>query len=221
MMKNIVIFGTGAVAAELTSYLEDGCWGRDSGYSIKGYLASDENGDKNWKHYGLKQPFLGSLDNYDCQRNDYFVVAVGNSKVKRNIAECIKSKGGNFISLIHPTAIIAASAIIGEGNIIYPSCVIGPNVKINDFNLFTSQSAISHDTVIGSYNFFATALLCGYNNVGDDNYFGIKVTTLPEIHVGSRNIIQAGMIIDRSIQDDSTLFYRYKEKILAIPKTEE
>ena len=71
--------------------------------------------------------------------------------------------------------------------------------------------------VVGDYNFFATSLLCGHNIVGDDNYFGIRGTTLPEISIGNRNVIQAGMIVDKNIENDTTIFYRYKEKLLAIP----
>lgn len=220
MKTKIVIFGTGAVAAELTSYLEDSTWGEMAGIEIKGYVASDDAGPVNWKNYRLNKPYLGLLDDYKIEEEDHFVLALGNSAVKRRLVKNIKERGGKFITLVHPTAVIARTASIGEGNIISPFVMIGPNVKLGNYNLITSQSAISHDSRIGDYNFFATSLLCGYTQVGDDNYFGIKATLIPDIVIGSRNKIQAGMIVDKNIGDDSTLFYRYKEKILAIPKTE-
>ncbi|MEG2471573.1 MAG: hypothetical protein RSA75_09950 [Bacteroidales bacterium] len=54
----------------------------------------------------------------------------------------------------------------------------------------------------------------------DDNYFGIRGTTLPNIEIGSKNTIQAGMIVDKNIENESTCFYRFKEKVLAIPKVD-
>lgn len=216
-MKNIIIFGTGAVAAEITSQLEDSVWGENAGIRIKGYVASDEAGLQHWKEYKYKSPYLGSFFNYEIKDEDYFVLALGNYKVKRQIVDEIRRKGGKFLTLIHPTAIVAATALIGEGNILDPFTIVGPNVKLGNFNLLTSQSIISHDCVVGDYNFFATSLLCGYNRVGDDNYFGIRGTTLPEISIGNRNVIQAGMIVDKNLEDDTTIFYRYKEKLLAIP----
>ena len=48
-VKKIVIFGTGAVAAEITSQLEDSDWGEKAGICIKGYVASDEAGLTHWK----------------------------------------------------------------------------------------------------------------------------------------------------------------------------
>ena len=216
-IKNIVIFGTGAVAAEITSQLEDSSWGEEAGIKIKGYVASDAAGLQHWKEYKYQSPYLGDFLSYEIKAGDYFVLALGNYKVKRQVVCEIKRRGGKFITLIHPTAIVAQTALIGEGNILDPFTIVGPNVKLGDFNLLTSQSVISHDCVVGDYNFFATSLLCGYNVVGDDKYFGIRGTTLPDISIGNRNVIQAGMIVDKNVEDDSTIFYRYKEKLLAIP----
>lgn len=217
-MKDIVIFGTGAVAAEITSQLEDSDWGINAGVRIKGYVASDGVGLIHWKEYKYKAPYLGEFSDYKIEKDDYFVLALGNYKVKRIIVGEIKDRGGKFITLIHPTAIVANTAIIGEGNILDPFTIIGPNVKLGDFNLLTSQSIISHDSIVGNFNFFATSLLCGYNHVGDDNFFGIRATTQPEISIGNRNVIQAGMIVDKNLEDDMTVFYRYKERVIAIPR---
>lgn len=216
-MKNIVFFGTGAVAAEYTSYIEDSSWGKEAGLVIKGYVTTDEAGIENWNHYNFKKPFLGSWKDYMVDKNDYFVLAFDNPKAKKNLIREIKSKKGNFLNLIHPTAFISSTAKIGIGNLIGPYVILGPNVKMGDFNLLTSQTMISHDSVIGDCNFFATSLLCGHIKVADDNYFGIRSTIVPEVIIGSRNTIQAGMIVDKSINDDVTVFYRFKEKVLAIP----
>jgi sugar O-acyltransferase (sialic acid O-acetyltransferase NeuD family) len=219
-IKNIVIFGTGAVAAEITSYLCDGNWGNNETCHLKGYVASDDAGINHWKEYQFEHPFLGNIFDYQIEPDDYFILALGNYKVKREIAELIKNNGGRFTSIIHPTAIIAKTAIIGEGNILSPYTMVGPNVKIGNFNLLTSQSIISHDTIVGDYNFFSTSILCGYNKIGNDNYFGVRATTIPNIVIGDRNTIQAGMIVDKNINDDTVIFHKYKEKIMILPKTE-
>lgn len=215
--KKIVIFGTGAVAAEITSLLEDSNWGREVGLCIKGYVTSVENGIESWHAYNYNSPYLGHFDDYKIQEDDYFVVAIGdNPKAKREIVSQIKRRGGNFITLIHPTAIVAKTAIIGEGNIVDPFTIIGPKVKLGNFNLLTSQTIISHDCNVGDFNFFATSLLCGHTIVGNDNYFGIRATTVPKVTIGDRNVIQAGMIVDKNISDNTTIFHRFKEKVMIL-----
>ena len=213
---NIVFFGAGAVAAELTSYIEADT--DKSKYNIKGYVCSDDNGYPQWERYKYKKPYLGYIQEYEIAPDDRFIIALNNYKVKREIVDLIRSKGGKFISFIHQTSLISNTAILGEGNVIGPYTIIGPNVVIGDFNSITSQAIISHDSVIGNYNFLATSLLCGYNIMGDDNFFGIRSTTNPNIAVGNRNVIKSGMLVDCNIEDDSTVFYKYKERIIAIPK---
>lgn len=220
-MKNIIIFGTGAVAAEMEMSISTSGWLEAHNARIKGFTASDEAGIVHWKEYKFEQPWLGLFQDYQVEEDDYFILALGNPVAKRKVVDLIRQKGGKFITYIHPGSTVAKTAKIGEGCVIYDQTIIGPNATLGDFNLMTAQSIVSHDCHVGNYNFFSTCLLCGYNNVGDDNYFGVRVTTMSSINIGNRTKIHAGMIVDKDVPDDSTLFYKYKEKILAIPKMEE
>jgi sugar O-acyltransferase (sialic acid O-acetyltransferase NeuD family) len=215
MKKSLVIVGSGAVAAEITSLIEDPQYDSSYGVEIKGYI--DFNDDL-IKKYEYKKPYLGTIDVYSPEENDVFVVAIGNNIYRKENVNKIISMGGKFINLIHPTCIIANTAEIGEGNIVNPFSMIGPKARIGNFNVITSYSFISHDCVIGDYNFFSTTGLCGHVEVGDENTFNIRSTVIPHIKIGNRNIIQAGMIVDRDINNDTTVFHRFKEKIIAIPK---
>jgi acetyltransferase-like isoleucine patch superfamily enzyme len=143
-------------------------------------------------------------------------VAFSNISHKKILTSKLMGIGVNFPNIIHPSAELSASAKLGFGNIIGSNCVIGPAACLGNFNLFTSYSFVSHDCSVGSFNFFSTTGLSGGATVVDENFFGIRSTLLPLVTVGSRCVIQAGMVIDKDILDDSTVFYRYKEKIIAI-----
>jgi bifunctional N-acetylglucosamine-1-phosphate-uridyltransferase/glucosamine-1-phosphate-acetyltransferase GlmU-like protein len=54
--------------------------------------------------------------------------------------------------------------------------------------------------------------------VGDENLFGINSATIPGVKVGNRNKIAAGMVLDGDIGDDSVVFYRFKERVIAVPR---
>lgn len=101
-IKNIVIFGTGAVAAEITSQLEDSSWGEEAGIKIKGYVASDAAGLQHWKEYKYQSPYLGDFLNYEIKAEDYFVLALGNYKVKRQVVCEIKRRGGKVYNVGTP-----------------------------------------------------------------------------------------------------------------------
>jgi len=215
MKKSLIIVGSGAVAAEITSLIEDSLYGVSYGVEIKGYLCIN---DVFVKKYEYKKPYLGTIDSYSPQEEDYFIIAIGDNVYRKENADKIIVKGGKLINLIHPTCIIANTAKIGIGNIINPFSMVGPNAKIGNFNIVTSQSFISHDCEIGNFNFFSTVGLCGHVAVGNENTFNIKSTVIPHLKVGNRNKIQAGMIVDKDVIDDTTVFHRFKEKVIAIPK---
>lgn len=217
-MKNIVIVGSGAVAAELTMYIEDGnkYLLEQDRMMIIGYLDSEENVSKYWAKYKFEKPVLSDVYSYRISQMESFIVAISNIDFRRKMSDFLKSKGANLISFIHPNSIISKTAIIGNQNIIYPYCIVGPNTVIGNNNLLTSYSFISHDCSIGNDNFFSTAGLSGNVRVGSCNYFGIRSTVLPNVTIGDRNTIQAGMIVDKNVFNESLIFHRFKEKVISI-----
>jgi acetyltransferase-like isoleucine patch superfamily enzyme len=221
-MSNVIIVGSGAVAAEISSYIEhnNSFCNVDDQLNILGYLDSEENVNKYWIKYKFKKNVITDIYSYEFKEDDHFIIGISDINFRMKMIALIKEKGGKVINFIHSSAIIADSAIIGEGNIIYPFCIIGPNTIIGDHNLITSYSFISHDCVVGNNNFFSTSGVSGRAKIGSENFFGIRSTVLPYITIGDRNIIQAGMIVDKNVKHDAIFFHRFKEKIIAINKEE-
>ena len=91
---------------------------------------------------------------------------------------------------------------------------------IDDYTLINSRSSIGHDSKVGRFNFICpNVCFSGFTQVGDENLFGVNSVTIPGIKVGSRNKIAAGMVLDKNVGDDEVVFYRFKEKVMAIPKS--
>lgn len=212
-MKDIIIIGTGAVAAEWTMYLRD-----IHDVQLKGYLEYSSNIEKYYNQYNYEMPILGDIDSYIPQENDYFLLGISDITFRNVVIDKMQVKGARFITLIHPTALIAEDAIIGVGCTIAPFCMIGPKTVLGDFNQLTAYSAVSHDCVLGRNNTFSSVIVCGHTKIGNNNSFYIRSTVQPNLNIGNNNVIQAGMMVDKNISDDTTVFYRFKEQILAIPK---
>ena len=218
-MINVIILGSGAVAAEVCSYIRDINKTAIEKINVKGFIDDNpENFKINAIKYKFGQPYLGTSDSYAFNDEDKYIFGFANIKSRLNFLDKDISRKMSFITIIHPTALIADSASIGDGNIIYPNCVIGPNATIGNNNILTSYSFISHDCHVGNNNFFSTSGLSGNVIVGNNNFFGIRVIVIPEVIIGSNNLIQAGMTIDKNVSDDETVFYRFKEKISIIKK---
>lgn len=213
VLKEVVIIGSGAVAAELTSAIDDNNEHVDGSERINiiGYLDSQSSVDLYWRKYKFQKKVISDVESFDFSQDVYVIIGLANVKYKKMLILNLIDKA-KFINFIHFSSIIDKNSIMGVGNIIYPFCMIGPNTVIGSFNLLTSYGFISHDCVIGDCNFFSTSGLSGHVKVGNANFFGIRSTVLPNVEIGSDNTIQAGMIVDKSVGDNTTVFYRYKEK---------
>lgn len=216
-MKDIIIIGSGAVAAEVCTYIADINKLQPGTFRLKGILDdSPENFKINTARYGFELPYLGTTSSYAFPGGEEFILGFAGIASRKIVLQRLEGKNLPFASLIHPSAQVAASARLGSGNIIYPNCVIGPAAVIGNNNLITSFSFISHDCTVGDNNFFATAGLSGNVSVGNNNMFGIRSVVIPSVSIGSDNTIQAGMTIDKNVGNKETVFYRFKEKVIAI-----
>lgn len=217
-MKPILFIGTGAVASEVISYLEDiQNQNPSAAFEIYGFLNDNEDDFKTKSEkYGFGGRFLGPIAEHQFSESYSYIFGFADPLSKENIAQKLDLEKLDFPTIIHPSVVISKSAKLGKGNIVYPNSVIGPNCKIGNFNLVTSYSFISHDCEIGDYNFLSTAGLAGNVKIGNKNFFGIRSTVIPSITIGSENTIQAGMVIDKNVSDHETVFYRFKEKVTII-----
>jgi acetyltransferase-like isoleucine patch superfamily enzyme len=217
-MVNLIIVGTGAVAAEITGYLETAeyKW-KGVPIQIKGYLEYEEY---RYLHaqYKYKAPVLGTIDDYLIKDKDVFIIANANVFLRKQFFMKLKAKGANFINLIHPTCILAPTSVIGIGNIMSPYCQVGPVANVGDFNIMTTGTMISHDCVVGNFNSFSSVIVCGHVTIGNENSLYIRSTIIPYIIIGDGCTIQSGMVVDKNVPNGTTVFYKYKERILAIPQ---
>jgi sugar O-acyltransferase (sialic acid O-acetyltransferase NeuD family) len=219
-MTDIIIIGAGGHAAEIDEYIR---YSRKvtgiEKFTIVGFL--DDN-PKSYARYKFSAPFLGGLKDHKVLIGRHYLIGIADLKYRRFFIDKYKVEGAEFVTFIHCSAYVSESAIIGEGTIIGPNANIGPNVRIGNYTLINSRCSLGHDTVVGDYNFISpNVCFSGFTEVGNENLFGINSATIPNIEVGSRNKIAAGMILDQNIGNDTVVFHRFKEKIIAIPKIKE
>lgn len=219
-MKNVLILGTGGCAAEITFYIKMNNLKCDVAQqiNIKGYIEYADNVDKYYSMYQYDSPVVCDIDHYVPREDEEVLLAVADIDFRKKMIDKLLDVKANIGSFSSCDSMISKNAKMGIGNIIYPYCIVEPNAIVGDYNMLTSYSFISHDCIVGNNNFLSSAGLAGHIVVGDNNYFGIRSTVIPHIKIGNHNKIQAGMIVNRNIHNDSTIFYRFKEQVLVIPK---
>ncbi|MCK5443324.1 MAG: hypothetical protein KAJ23_15675, partial [Maribacter sp.] len=201
----------------VTFYIEDhnSKVGVDQQIRISGYI---DDSKENWAKYNYNAPLLSTIESYTPKEGEEVLIAIGEMDTRKKMIEILVQKKAQIGSFIHDSVIKPDTMELGVGNIVFPFCILEKYAKIGNYNFLTSYCFISHDCVVGDNNFLSVAGLAGTVKVGNNNYFGLRSTVIPGVEVGNNNVIQAGMIVDKNVKDDTTVFYRFKEKIMAIPK---
>lgn len=211
-MKNIIIIGCGAHASEIVDYID--YINKQSITKIFNIVGLIDNETNHYNHYAYKYDFLGSISDHVVIPEVNYVMGIGNLLIRTKVLHEFKAKKARFIGIIHPTALISDSAEIGEGTIISHNVSVGPKAKIGAFNVINSRCTIGHDTIIGGNNFLSPqVVLGGYSKVGENNFLGTNSCVLPEVEIENNNKIMAGMTITSKVNNDETVFFRYKEKL--------
>lgn len=140
--------------------------------------------------------------------NHTAVVAIGNPKLRKKVAEQIIAQHSNtiFETLISPSAnLMSNSIVIGAGSVICANCIITCDVNLGDHAQLNLATTIGHDTKTGP--FFTTAPgvhISGKVIAGDCVYFGTNASTVEDISICDNVIIGAAACVSKDIIDSGT-----------------
>ncbi|UAM96585.1 acetyltransferase [Polaribacter litorisediminis] len=212
-MKKIILIGCGSHAAELVDYIEYINKNLEKKeYHIKGLI--DDVAEQH-THYNYSYAFLGKISDHQVDPEVYYLMGIGTITTRIKIFDQFTLKGAKFTGMIHPSALISDSAVIGEGTVISHNASVGPKAVIGAFNVINSRCTIGHDVTIGDHNFLSPqVVLGGAAAIGNSNLLGTNSCVLPAIKIGNDNKIMAGMVITNRVHDNETVFFRYKEKLI-------
>jgi sugar O-acyltransferase (sialic acid O-acetyltransferase NeuD family) len=189
-MLDIVIVGAGGFGREVYQWAKDSLPGDH--YRLKGFLSSRPD---DLDGFGIAEKVLGDDASYAVQENDRFVFAIGNIEAKKHSVERMKARGIKCVTLIHPTAVVASSAVIGEGVILCPFVLVSDHVVLGDFVMMNFYSSCGHDTKVGKYGMFSPyATANGFVNMEDEVFLGSHATITGYRKVGAGAKISANSV---------------------------
>lgn len=110
-----------------------------------------------------------------------------------------------FLEAVHPSALIAPSATIGEGSVVLHGAVVQPNATIGRHVLVNTAASIDHDNVIGDFVHVSPhATLCGHVEVGEGTHIGAGAVVIPKVRIGRWCRVGAGTVVLSDLPDHVT-----------------
>jgi len=166
-----------------------------SKYEVVGIV--DSNLEKGSQVYGF--PVLGNEDELEYLFNTgitHAIIGFANIHkpiVRQALYEKLVKIGFNMPNMIHKTAIVEPSAILGNGNLIMAGAIIGIDVVIKNNCILNAGCIISHDCFLSDNVHVAPgAILAGSVNIGVNTTIGMGVTVYMKVSIGENCTIYNG-----------------------------
>lgn len=200
----VIIVGGGGFGRELLYFAQD-CHRAGRTPPVGGYI--DDAGPEVMAQLGYDLPWLGAIMEYVPRPGDLLALGIGSPEGKRRIVEQLKTRGGTFTQIIHPTAITSGRIDLGEGVVLCPFSGAGTDARVGRFVTINSYTGLGHDSSIGEFTTLSSHVdVTGYASVGDDVFIGSHATILPKVKVGAGAKVSAGAMVYRSVPAGATVY---------------
>lgn len=134
------------------------------------------------------------------------IVAIGQNRLRAQLAIQLCNEGFELINAVHPNAVISHHARLGAGIAVMAGAVVNAGTLISDNVILNTAASVDHDCVIERDVHVAPGVhLGGAVRVGRGALIGIGAAVVPRISVGEWSIVGAGAAVIRDVPPESTV----------------
>jgi sugar O-acyltransferase (sialic acid O-acetyltransferase NeuD family) len=200
-MKKLFIVGAGGFGREMYAWLgqHPDC-GR--AWTIAGFLDDNPEALKRFGDFAPVSPIAGHCPSV----GHLYVCGLGLPAVKEKLIAPLLAAGAEFLTFVHPTAVVGARVRLGRGTVLCPGAVVSCDITLGEFTLINLNSTVGHDATVGNWtSLSAQCDVTGHVKVGDRVFMGSKSTIIPSKTVGSRVVIGAGAVVIKDVPPGVTV----------------
>lgn len=200
----VILLGSGGHARVVLDLL------LETGFSVRGITTSDPAVLRTSRWHGI--PVLGDDEVLASYSTETYALAngigsAGIPTVRMQIYQRMKAKGYSFPPLIARSAIVKASAVIGEGAQIHAGAIVQTDAVVGENAVVNTRAVVEHECVIGQHSHVATgAILCGQVTLGACVHIGAGATVRQCTTIGENVCVGAGAVVTAAI-DVSGIYY--------------
>jgi sugar O-acyltransferase (sialic acid O-acetyltransferase NeuD family) len=188
-MSRIIIVGAGGFGREVALYLRESY----PDTPIHGFL--DDNPHALDGH-DTSVPLVGKVKGWRPGQDDLVVLGVGTPGARRDLATRLSGLNAQFLTLIHPRALVAPNAVLGNGVIVGPFAYVSPEARLGDHVVLNVYASAGHDTSVGAFCVLSPYVTLHGNSIVEDEVFlGSHSIVTREKRVGARARIGASSVV--------------------------
>ena len=209
-MKQLLIIGARGWGREVYD-IAKACSEAGADFTVKGFLDDKAEALDGYDNY---PPIISPVETYGIQKDDVFICALGDVNYKKQYADIIINKGGEFISLVHPTAVLGTNAKIGNGCVVGAFANLSNDTVMGDFVTMSIRSGMGHDSSIGNYSHIGGhCAISGFVTIGESVTMHPGCIIVPHRKIGDNAVIGTGSVVLGNVKAGVTVFGNPAKKI--------
>ncbi|MBM4398813.1 MAG: acetyltransferase [Candidatus Cloacimonetes bacterium] len=204
MKKPVIVIGAGGHAKILIDILM-----LSSEYYLEAVIGrEDETAETILGHQILKGDTY--LEEYLAKGINHAAIGIGaytDNHRRKEIFDRIKGIGFFIVNLIHPSAIISDSVIMGDGAVIFAGVVANPDVIIGSNVIIATGSTIDHETIIEDHVLVSAGVTVGAGDlIGEGSLLALGSNIISRVSIGKYSLVAAGAVVTCDIPDRTTVY---------------
>lgn len=148
-----------------------------------------------------------------------YIIGFTDQKLRSKYRELMEAYGSIPTNVIHPTALLSKSSILGVGNYMAAYSVLSAEARIGNHNIVNIATSLGHNTIIGNDNIFNPGTrISGCVEIGSRCLFGANSFVYQGVHVCSDCLIDTMTYLNQNLEEPSictsnTVLKRYKNRL--------
>lgn len=133
-------------------------------------------------------------------------LAFGHNEARLRLADELVALGFELPVIVHPSAVVARDAQIGEGSFVGPLAVVNAAARIGRAVIVNSGVIVEHDGVVeDGVHLSPRACLAGTVTVGRGAWIGAGAVVKERVVVGAGATVGMGAVVIRPVPDGVTV----------------
>lgn len=130
----------------------------------------------------------------------HVVVAIGDNRLRLELADRLVARGFTLVTAVHPSAFVSPSAELGSGTVVMPGASVNACARVGANVIVNTNSSVDHDCEVDDGCHVAPgAHLGGCVKLGRGVMIGLGASVIPGVTVGAGTTIGAGAVVVRDI----------------------
>lgn len=156
------------------------------------------------------QPFFGStilggagrLDTLYKKGVQSILFGFGDCNARLRLTAMARAKGFRIATAIHPAAVVARDAVIGEGTVVCAGAIVNPGCRVGENVILNTGSSINHECIVGDGAHIGPGVhLGGRVTIGRTTWVGIGSTLKDRVIVGAGSLIGCGSLVLKDVPE--------------------